>query len=223
MCFFNIVLDNKEINLRFPKINCLLQILMRKKIFYLPVILFLSAFFVGCDDDDDGNSETEAWRIENERFFNELGNRSDLYPIEAESGKGKIYYKIIKSGDANSESPVYTSAVYVHYYGATLDGFDTKADTIVKADCFDTSYKGANLLPPTEEYPASNPQYKPAYFPKAGNLIEGWWIALQEMVPGDKWQLYIPQELGYGTSGSGDAIPGYSTLIFEVELVSFIK
>jgi FKBP-type peptidyl-prolyl cis-trans isomerase len=35
---------------------------------------------------------------------------------------------------------------------------------------------------------------------------------------GDKWEVWIPQELGYGTTGSGE-IPGYSTLVFEMELV----
>jgi FKBP-type peptidyl-prolyl cis-trans isomerase FklB len=39
------------------------------------------------------------------------------------------------------------------------------------------------------------------------------------MMPvGSKWELYIPQELGYGDRQSGQ-IPPYSALIFTVELV----
>jgi FKBP-type peptidyl-prolyl cis-trans isomerase FklB len=39
------------------------------------------------------------------------------------------------------------------------------------------------------------------------------------MMPvGSKWQLYIPQELGYGSRPSG-MIPAYSTLVFDVEVL----
>ena len=38
------------------------------------------------------------------------------------------------------------------------------------------------------------------------------------MKVGDQWELYIPYQLGYGKDGYSD-IPGYSTLIFNVNLV----
>lgn len=40
------------------------------------------------------------------------------------------------------------------------------------------------------------------------------WLAEE----GDKWQLYVPPELGYGEKGSGP-IPGNTVLVFEVELI----
>lgn len=50
-------------------------------------------------------------------------------------------------------------------------------------------------------------------------LITGWQIALTRMKVGDKWKIYLPAEWGYGTIGTS-GIPGNSTLIFEIELVS---
>ena len=50
------------------------------------------------------------------------------------------------------------------------------------------------------------------------DLIEGWIIAMQQMHIGDKWELYIPAEMGYGKF-SQPGIPGGSTLIFEIELL----
>ncbi len=39
---------------------------------------------------------------------------------------------------------------------------------------------------------------------------------------GDYWKIYIPYGLGYGTSATG-AIPGYSTLIFEINLTEIAR
>jgi FKBP-type peptidyl-prolyl cis-trans isomerase len=50
------------------------------------------------------------------------------------------------------------------------------------------------------------------------DLIEGWIIAIQQMHIGDKWELYIPAEMGYGKFLQ-PGIPGGSTLIFEIELL----
>ena len=36
------------------------------------------------------------------------------------------------------------------------------------------------------------------------------------MVEGDKWELTIPSELGYGDAGAGANIPGGAVLIFEM-------
>lgn len=36
-------------------------------------------------------------------------------------------------------------------------------------------------------------------------VIKGWTEAMQLMVEGDKWQMYIPSELGYGDGGTGVA------------------
>jgi len=38
-------------------------------------------------------------------------------------------------------------------------------------------------------------------------------------VEGDKWKLHIPFKLAYGESGSPPKIPGYSTLVFDIELL----
>jgi len=50
-------------------------------------------------------------------------------------------------------------------------------------------------------------------------MVLGWTEALQLMHVGDKWELTIPSDLGYGSQGAGNAIPPDATLIFEVELL----
>merc|ERR1711948_122999 len=50
-------------------------------------------------------------------------------------------------------------------------------------------------------------------------VIKGWTEAMQLMVEGDKWEMYIPSELGYGDGGSGAKIKGGDVLIFRMEIL----
>merc|ERR1712139_438952 len=51
-------------------------------------------------------------------------------------------------------------------------------------------------------------------------VIKGWTEAMQLMVEGDKWEMYIPSELGYGDGGSGQKIKGGDVLIFRMEIIN---
>lgn len=100
-----------------------------------------------------------------------------------------VLYKVIKSGNQKSPTPNRNSVVTAHYVGKTING-----------KTFDSSRGGV----------------APAF--RLRDLIPGWIIALQKMHIGDKWELYIPAEQGYGMR-SIPGIPGGSTLIFEIELL----
>jgi len=51
-------------------------------------------------------------------------------------------------------------------------------------------------------------------------VVPGWIEALQLMREGDRWQLTIPPNLGYGVRGAGNgAIPPNQTLLFDIRLV----
>jgi FKBP-type peptidyl-prolyl cis-trans isomerase len=55
---------------------------------------------------------------------------------------------------------------------------------------------------------------------KLNGVIQGWVEALQLMREGDRWQLVIPPNLGYGVRSMGEgAIPPNSTLIFDIKLL----
>lgn len=100
-----------------------------------------------------------------------------------------IYYKVLATGKNDGVHPSPRSVVTVHYTGWTINGKK-----------FDSSRGGV----------------APAF--RLSDLIEGWIVAMQQMCVGDKWEIYLPSEMGYGKF-SQPGIPGGSTLVFEIELL----
>ena len=103
-----------------------------------------------------------------------------------------LQYKVIKEG--SGAIPSDTTMVKVHYEGRTIDG-----------KVFESSYKNGQ---PVEIQPKQ--------------FIKGWTEALTHMPAGSVWEVYIPQNLGYGERQAGDIKP-FSTLIFKIELISVGK
>lgn len=87
--------------------------------------------------------------------------------------------------------PKDTSTVQVNYEGKTLDG-----------QIFDSSYKRGQAITL-----------------RANQVIKGWTEALVHMPAGSVWEVYIPQELAYGSNEQGRIKP-FSALIFKIELIS---
>ena len=103
-----------------------------------------------------------------------------------------LQYKVIKQG--KGAVPTNKNTVKVHYKGTLIDGTE-----------FDSSYS----------------RNEPSSFPVTG-VIKGWTEALTMMPVGSKWELYIPQELAYGSRNQSKIKP-FSTLVFEVELLEIVK
>ena len=123
-------------------------------------------------------------------FTNQKETLSNQTSEEFVTTSSGLQYRILNEGSGDN-SPGPESVVSVHYRGKLTNGLE-----------FDSSYK----------------RNQPASFPVKG-VIMGWTEALQLMKEGDKWELIIPPDLGYGSKGVGNMIPPDSTLIFEVELI----
>ena len=103
-----------------------------------------------------------------------------------------VQYKVIKEG--TGAIPADTSVVKVHYEGRMLN------DSV-----FDSSYKRGEPITL-----------------RCNQTIKGWTDAMVHMPAGSIWEVYIPQELGYGEREQG-LIKPFSTLIFKIELLEVVN
>ena len=104
-----------------------------------------------------------------------------------------VIYIPMKEG--RGASPKATDMVKVHYHGTFPDG-----------KVFDSSVNRGT----------------PAEFPLNG-VIPCWTEGVQKLKIGGKAKLVCPSDQAYGDQGMPGAIPGGSTLVFEVELLEIVK
>ncbi len=163
--------------------------------------LFASVMMVSCLKDDD-SEDYAVWKAENEAFFKRMQDSIDpatgeLYYRKIESLAYPQYYVLVHELEAgpaeNTTKPLFTSTVTVDYEG--------------------------HLYNTTEEFAEGNVTFIVGRGTSTYPVSTGWTWALMDMTVGDKWEVVIPWELAYGSSGNG-TIPPYSTLIFDMKLVS---
>lgn len=191
-------------------------------ILYLLVLLAPVGLLSSCSESDNEEEEFPNWKKTNEQYFNNLyamakssadmGDKSwkviRQWSLEESTAKDPYDYIVVNvlENGTGSGCPLYTDSVKVHYEGRLLPS-TSYPDGYV----FDKSFTG-------EFNPATA---LPAKFAVSG-MIDGFTTALQYMHIGDRWKVYIPYQLGYGKTASG-SIPAYSTLVFDVTLVSYYR
>jgi FKBP-type peptidyl-prolyl cis-trans isomerase FklB len=102
-----------------------------------------------------------------------------------------LQYEVLTMG--TGDKPWATHTVTCHYHGTTIDG-----------SVFDSSVQRG----------------QPASFP-LNMVIKGWTEGLQLMPTGSKFRFFIHPSMAYGERQVSAVIGPNSTLIFDVELISF--
>ena len=117
----------------------------------------------------------------------------ERWPAAVTTASG-LSYVVTQEGNGE-QTPEKGELIKAHYVGRLLDGtvFDSSRE---RNEPFETPIG-------------------------VGGVIKGWDEAFMEMTQGEQRTLIIPPSLAYGEAGFYDLIPPHSTLVFEVELLSF--
>lgn len=177
----------------------------------LLIALCAGVFFASCSNDDDDNVYIvdDAWQADNEKVFDEIAKNPEYTEIKSLSNGGSIYYKVLKQGES-TERIYFTSTVKVYYHGISMDE-ETREMTYM----FDSN-------------DPENIEGQTSVIFQVDGVVDGFSTALQNMHPGDRWEVWIPWQLGYGARGNrtqtGQSIRpwAYSTLKFEVEVLEVL-
>ena len=173
---------------------------MNNRLISLILLLFLVLSY-SCNKLDDDAELIAKWKTQNETYFSNMKDSVGYVFYEvpyAPNGYG-YYYKIIKQGNPEISSPLSIDTVIVNYRGKLVDG-----------TVFGQTF--------TKNTPIDDLTAKP-FKSKMIELIPGWIENLTRMKVGEIRTIVLPQQLAYG-SYYMPTLP-YSTLIFDIQLVSF--
>lgn len=172
--------------------------------------------FASCDETTEAG-DFDNWRVRNIAYIDSIANVArtnadgswktflayGLVDTVKWSNEYYVYCRVIEQGDGTS-MPNYNDTVEVNYRGRLIPTKSYPAGFV-----FDQSYRGE--LDPEVNVPVEL---------NLAGCVRGWTTAMTQMVKGDVWRVYVPYELGYGDSDQ-NAIPAYSTLVFDMNLVDF--
>ena len=177
--------------------------------------------FTSCSETDEESDEYENWQERNDKYFdevyqtatNQISSGSSNWKVftawskdTVTSIQDQIVVEVLNEG-TGTESPLYTDSVRVHMEGRLIPSA-SYAEGYVFSSSWTGDYNTSTMIPVS--YTVSS-------------LVDGFTTALLHMHVGDRWRVYIPYSLGYGEEGSSSSIPGYSTLIFDITLHSFVR
>lgn len=200
-------------------------------------LLMMTVFMLSsCSEDDNSYDAYANWQQRNEQAFadtlayaKKMGESNGWYVFknwslenqtpnkDANGNEVTLKYNdydyivvhVLDKGEG-SGCPMYTDSVKVSYRGSLLETTD-KDGNVNAGYVFDKTFEGS--------YSKSTAQLS-AF--AVSNLVDGFTTALLKMHIGDHWMVYIPYQLGYGSTAYSKAnIPAYSMLRFEIVLDSY--
>lgn len=214
---------------------------LKKVLLFLPLLLII----VSCKDSDNSYDPRHDWEERNAQWFAEVYDEAKAAIAEAKlqypNGNEwerrcdwRVYKTLLKSpdvegaatdyivckinkrgedskkeGDEDLWSAVYTDSVRLYYRAWIMD--ENYPTSKTNMTVFSQSYYGE--FNTTTAAPIAMPVI---------STVEGFMTALQYMVKGDDWMVYIPQQLAYKEQAS-DYVPGYSTLLYHIQVESVHK
>ena len=200
----------------------------QKALLLLPVLSLL--LIASCRNNEEQRDAHYDWKERNAQWFAEVYDaaQAEIAAAKAQYPNGndweehcdwRVYKTLLKSQDvpgastdyivckinergSGDWSAAYTDSVRLYYRGWIMDENYPQSKTNMSV--FSQTYYGD--FDKTTAAPLAMPVL---------STVEGFMTAVQYMVKGDDWMVYIPQELAYREADS-EAVPAYSTLLYRI-------
>ena len=202
----------------------------QKALLLLPALLLL--LIASCKNSEKVDDPHENWKERNAQWFAEVYDaaQASIAAAKAQYPNGndwekhcdwRVFKTLLKSQETQGAttdyivckrnergdgdwSAAYTDSVRLYYRGWIMDENYPASKTNMTV--FSQTYYGD--FDKTTAAPLAMPVL---------STVEGFMTAVQYMVKGDDWMVYIPEQLAYGSTAS-DAIPAYSTLLYRIRI-----
>jgi len=141
------------------------------------------------------------------------------FPGKSVSDSLKYGFYYFRTGEPSSTVTFpEDTTIYINYTGRLLDG--TVFDTTVKdtAKFYGIYSADRTYGPSSVKWYSADEDYTKIQL-GSSEVINGFAYALFQMHPHEKGSAVFYSGVGYGTSGSGESIPGYAPLRFDIEIV----
>lgn len=127
-------------------------------------------------------------------YMEQKSSESGVYSLPGKGAGKELLFKVLKHGDESKGRPTAGTPCQCHYRGRL---------PLKDMEAFDSSYSRGE---PTQFAP--------------NQVIPGWTEIMQDMYVGERRQMYLHPELGYGAQAIPGVIPENSVLQFEMEIMS---
>lgn len=202
----------------------------RLKVLLLPALSLL--LLASCKDSDQSYDPHHDWKERNAQWFAEVYDEAmaEISAAKSQYPEGneweehcdwRVFRTLMKSPEVQGPStdyivckinergdgdwsPAFTDSVRLYYRGWIMD--ENYPESKTNLTVFSQTYYGD--FDETTAAPLAMPVL---------STVEGFQTAIQYMVKGDDWNVYIPQQLAYKNESS-DAIPAYSTLLYHLRI-----
>jgi FKBP-type peptidyl-prolyl cis-trans isomerase FklB len=209
---------------------------MNYRLIIFPLLSLL--VLASCKNSDETYNPRHDWAARNAQWFAEMYDAAQAAIVEAKAlhpnGNDwedycdwRIYKTLLKSPEVpgastdyivckinsrgknefpNDElwSAAYTDSVRLYYRAWIMD------------DNYPISKDNMTIISQTYYGDFDETTAAPIAMPVL-NTVEGFQTAIQYMVKGDDWLVYIPQQLAYKETSSDD-VPAYSTLLYRLKI-----
>ena len=200
-------------------------------------VVLLLIFFVSCSSEEETYDPYHDWQVRNESWFRSVADSARTAIAEAKEQHGddwdkdgncqwrmfkrldqaqnyntgkledSICVRIIKNGTGDY-SPTLSDSVRISFRGWLMPNRNNVQVDSLMQDVFTQTY-----------FNQFNEETAAPQLSSVSPFVQGFSTALQYMVSGDDWMVYIPQQLAYGANVNGN-IPAYSTLQFQIHMAA---